>query len=1287
MSKVARLYDHGEFNVQSFDERAPTVCKYNKITVQSASFQVGQGLIYINDVLIRNVSRSWAAVRLDQYGELVDSIYKDVWGYAEQGIEFWKYLESTPAGWTLIIVTGDEPLNNSWYFVDTLERYGFIKVRNLNSHSAWAGIVRKGDRVIMEEYAPIHPALINKTIYEPKGFVKFLFDGQYKASNGYGSESPIVYRKSFTKTSTRSYDVMPITYAANTPFIFECEFKPNWDCQDDKYLIGFAENESLPYTTWNLGIYNGRLWTYPDIYDTTAVISQGVKYYLKLVYDGSILKVYLDGVLKNTRIVNIAASTQVRICEYQNLAETNSNWFIGDVWNWKLSINPIINEGTTISQRGMACEERTYNLMPNPHPDTKVFYNYDGWEVVHLLDTRVTPDFTDWLTDCFVSGENQAGVVYTLSFWGKGNMLIGWENTGITINWLESPTPSITKYQRYVAQVYANSNVSTELFRLYYYYNIHDAYLYIANPQIERKYRPSEYTPKVRNLITKPIENYGAWTSNQWWLHGASSATVEQIVNPFGATTYVLKGTTAGPGIYCYPPHSRENFITGQLYVGTFWMKNSIVGTTGYVHIRNADEGWQPPASLWITISATDNWQKYTYYWYANYPEEMHTYAITNAYIYGVEVYAVSKDNGNLQIPLELPSGDFTLFGIKTHSKFEGTERVQALVRSGNTFKFYENGVETNAYQNTYRRYDCKSLGIGRIAYSADYYYDPDNTSLIADSIYDTMNLSVDNEARYYKTWVFCSSDVTTIHRYASDNYGAIRVNSGTEQSLGDWNWQTNPDITITLKQGWNLIEYMWMDGDSGGGFYLQIGTAIHSLPEVLYMTSEMPVEFLKNNRIGYNSRSNVIAKDVTIYNYALSDKEIKEMSVGNTFKLTPEGYFKSIKVKEERSFPIDGAYYFPLAEASDSKAIAVNHVNLEYERGCVYAGQATTNLFLNPKLENIGSWGASNDGLISASDLPNEGLPSYNKYCTKVTAPTQYGNLMQYPTLVAGQIYTLSSWIYCPTGLDAAIYVWYNNPWLGIGGAFTDSYEKDKWVRKIFTFTAPSATIYNVSAGFLGVPGSIYACRAQIENKGYATHWTNSSRGASRLWFNLYYKLGLDWSGDWTIIYWKKPIGTYTGGLDGYNISSFGCGDNSVGGGYLWFGKENGSNKLRAGINFYDYGSDFNPINYFGKWEMVSLRKNGSNINVSEWGIDGIKRRYIDLTDPIPSANYFVTQYGFDFNLGGWHNPENQNDSYYKDLIIYKSALTDGQIENIYDVKTSIYKDCIKIPFFREYM
>lgn len=156
--------------------------------------------------------------------------------------------------------------------------------------------------------------------------------------------SPI-YRNYQSVTVIRDYDVVPVNYTANTPFVLECDFKLGWDGNDDKYLIAFATSEEIDFPNWNYGISGQRLMSYDGVFDTSAgEVTNNNKYHLKLIYDGTNLQVYLNDILKNTRAVNVPLSTQIRIGNFHNEENTNANsdWFRGEIWNFKLTFDPVI---------------------------------------------------------------------------------------------------------------------------------------------------------------------------------------------------------------------------------------------------------------------------------------------------------------------------------------------------------------------------------------------------------------------------------------------------------------------------------------------------------------------------------------------------------------------------------------------------------------------------------------------------------------------------------------------------------------------------------------------------------------------------------------------------------------------------------------------------------------------------------------------------------------------------------------------------------------------------------
>lgn len=163
-----------------------------------------------------------------------------------------------------------------------------------------------------------------------------------------------------------------------------------------------------------------------------------------------------------------------------------------------------------------------------------------------------------------------------------------------------------------------------------------------------------------------------------------------------------------------------------------------------------------------------------------------------------------------------------------------------------------------------------------------------------------------------------------------------------------------------------------------------------------------------------------------------------------------------------------------------------------------------------------------------------------------------------------------------------------------------------------------------------------------------------------AKLQYNLNLSIGLDWSSNWTIAYWKMPISTNSG-LTGYNIESIGC--NSVGDGYIWWGKTSGSNSLSSSTP-----GTIDPSTYFGNWQFVILRKNGTTLTIDTYLSDSVKStRTASVSTVLP--NYYVTQYGYDLFLGGWDNT-NVCNTHFRDLIVVKRSLSDEEVLNIYKNK-----------------
>lgn len=178
---------------------------------------------------------------------------------------------------------------------------------------------------------------------------------------------------------------------------------------------------------------------------------------------------------------------------------------------------------------------------------------------------------------------------------------------------------------------------------------------------------------------------------------------------------------------------------------------------------------------------------------------------------------------------------------------------------------------------------------------------------------------------------------------------------------------------------------------------------------------------------------------------------------------------------------------------------------------------------------------------------------------------------------------------------------------------------------------------------------------------------------GGNKLQYNLNSTLGLDWNADWSICYMKKPIGTHSGELvlTGYSIESLGSNSNSVGGGYVWWGKNNGSNTLSATTN-----STIDPNTYFNNWQYVTLVKSGTTVTIETWIKDSIQRTRTYSLSSVAS-NYYVNQYGYDLYLGGW---DNNNGCYtrFKNLVVAQRALSSNELNNFRLNKIKALKDVV---------
>ena len=405
--------------------------------------------------------------------------------------------------------------------------------------------------------------------------------------------------------------------------------------------------------------------------------------------------------------------------------------------------------------------------------------------------------------------------------------------------------------------------------------------------------------------------------------------------------------------------------------------------------------------------------------------------------------------------------------------------------------------------------------------------------------------------------------------------------------------------------------------------------------------------------------------KDYTIYNRALSDYEAK-LLVNSHFNPQTNGDLIIRKIIEKPSIP-DSVYYFPLgADDKDEykNIVASEASNLIYKDGSVWVGNAITN--------------QADEGDIS----PYIGYSTFfwsSDVITRVQTDTNGYLVMRSTPLYPeqGKTLAISGYMYLngiPTDYKASS----SSRFSTYNGYVTSEMKSNPttgYFEGIVTISPSAANGFLFHSPTYAVTiGDIITIRnLQIEEKIFITPYVKTSNPQSSLEYNLNASIGLNWSGNWSIMYWKKPMATANNLLTSYNIESFGCNSNSVGGGYNWWGKNSGFDSVGMGaFDAVDIGK------YFGNWHFVSIVKSGTIITWKFYLSDGqvITKT---TTNSTTVANFYVTQYGYDLKLGGWDNIYVCN-AYFKDLVVAKYALSDSEISNIMNNNMNIHSDKIQI-------
>jgi hypothetical protein len=465
---------------------------------------------------------------------------------------------------------------------------------------------------------------------------------------------------------------------------------------------------------------------------------------------------------------------------------------------------------------------------------------------------------------------------------------------------------------------------------------------------------------------------------------------------------------------------------------------------------------------------------------------------------------------------------------------------------------------------------------------------------------------------------------------------------------------------------------------------------------------------------IVFSGNFNAVYSNFSVYNKALTDKEV-DLLVKNKFDVRPNGSVYALKLNEKPYLPSD-SIYFPLKgdALTIDKNISASEYNINsIDKDGAWVGVTTVNIVTNPTTGSSGynpGWDASlHPNAISVdgwSQGYNGGVPSpaigyhgqwvyegiNNDPCMKFIDENEvYG----VPHRWLGMSKSIGTPNSLGWGVGTTVTIsWYHKSNVLNKGGQVGLYHKlngggydfegalgyysvskiDTWERVSYTYTITSnwdltADVSVYAYGYNGATGTLWIDNVQVETRAFLTPFVNGTRNYNSLEFNLYRDYGLQWNSVWSIVYWKKPMGTHTNNLTGYNLESIGCNGNSVGGGYLFWGKDSGANTI-----FTSTPSAIDPNVYFGNYHMVSVVRNGNIVTIKERIGTNTHVRSVDVSSAI-AGNAFVTQYGYDLTLGGFDNSNSPN-TYYKDLIIAKRAFTDNELDAIYKNKVKQNKE-----------
>lgn len=416
------------------------------------------------------------------------------------------------------------------------------------------------------------------------------------------------------------------------------------------------------------------------------------------------------------------------------------------------------------------------------------------------------------------------------------------------------------------------------------------------------------------------------------------------------------------------------------------------------------------------------------------------------------------------------------------------------------------------------------------------------------------------------------------------------------------------------------------------------------------------------------------LAKQLILYKKALSDDEISKMFIKNKhMSITLDGNLVTDKFSEKLIYP-EGSTYINLGEDCCKYKIKYRNVDTWAYEGESNISGDLINFYPNSQILD------ATESLITVEYDASENM--HIGHFTKGDSNSYRGfqiNANKGIQVCANKTYLLEFEAYS----DADTSLWVDLNTIGVG----------KDLESNDNYTSADDTTLQLKAGkwkkfrakyTMGSACDIYTtCDAILVQGGYTKNFTVKIRNMKlneyvtydeplvpsntyKLQFNLHEDLNLKWNENWSICYFKKPIKCNGNSMNGYLIDSLGCNSNSVGGDYMWFGRNWNENTITLSTNRGNTSSiAFNATDFFNKWHLVYISYNKtSNILTYRVYFSTGEVNSFTVNYTVSGENGFVTQHGYDLFLGGW-DASACCTAEYKDLIVCQQLL-DEQINKL---------------------